>query len=429
MIEILPFLRVSALHSTIAWSALKFRQHRIKRRSPPLFQFVMGVSVSVDVDSWVQETIEALSMKKYDLKDPIYRHLLTAASIPSEIFVLESEYFEKLVYAKKSNLDNVLNVCLEHLTSDESVVRLNSAALLLRIFPFLWKQDSPIDFPSFIIGQRKIKGHVICPGQHIVESGLALLGEFPVSDQRALFDIVDGNMPVFDLLCLVVFGMLKHFKNETLYHQMIVTIQRDVATLLNVLFNYVHVGGRKGSIISLLTLLMFHPGGDFTPHAQSFVRSGGRLSQELVKVAGNETDLMCMLCAVSLTNDDAKVALNMSDANLCRLALLKTLMAKRVENTPEEVVAAWHTTRSPLARAVMARVAVPIPPEVRDQCEPLADAVFTDPHESEKWMHWFPQAIADMFLFTESFLFTRTGIRPLPTSFEPLDALVTSSSP
>ena len=388
----------------------------------------MGMSMSVNVDSWVQQTIESLYSKQYDKKDPIYRRLLTSASIPSEIFVLESEYFEKLVYAKRSNLDNVINVCLKHLTSDESVLRLNSAALLLRIFPFLWKADSPLDFQSFIIGQRRLGGKEICPGQHIVRSALSLLGESPIDDPRALFDIVDGNMPVFDLLGLVVFGMLKHFGNQTLYHQMLVTIQSDASTLLNVLFNYVHAGGRKVSIIALLTLLMFHPGGDFGPLARNFVLSGGKLSQQLVRQVGDETDVMCMLCAVAISGDDARPPLNSNDPGAVRLALVKVLMSKRVENTPEEVVSAWQVSRSPLARAVMGKISG-APLELREQCPVLEGAVFTDPHDSEKWMHWIPKAVADLFLFAESFLFSGTGIRQVPPTFDELDTLVSESSP
>ena len=382
----------------------------------------MGISVSVD--SWVQQTIEELSSKSYPAGDKIYRSLVTSASFPSEIFVLESEYFEELVHAKKNNLDNVINVCLENLTANDSVVRLNSAALLLRIFPFLWTEESPVDFEAFMLGQRQLFGRDVSPGVHIVHTALTLLSELPLTDPNELFDEIDGNMPVFDLLGLVVFGMVKHFHNQTLYHQMIVTIQNEASTLMNVLFNYVHVGGRKGSIISLLTLMMFHPGGNFTRVVLDFVSRGGQLSQQLVRTVGDETDVMCMLCAMSISGDDVRVPLNMTDANILRLALVKALMNKKIVNTAAEVVAAFEQSKSPLAQALLMRIESESPGETEHLCSPLHDAVFVDPHDSAEMMEWIPQAVAHLFLFAESFLFIGTGIKQVPPSFEALDSLV-----
>lgn len=385
----------------------------------------MGISVSVD--SWVQQTIEELSTKAYPPGDRIYRRLVTSASFPSEIFVLEPEFFEELVRSKKGNLDNVINVCLEHLTSNDSVVRLNSATLLLRIFPFLWSEDSPIDFQAFIIGQRQLFGREVSPGVHIVQTALTLLSELPVENQSELFDVIDGNMPMFDLLGLVVFGMLKHFHNATLYHQMIVTIQNEASTLLNVLFNYVFVGGRKVSIISLLTLMMFHPGGNFTKFVVEFIAGGGQLSQQLVKIQGDETDISCMLCAVSMRCDDARIPLNMTNTNLLRLALLKTLMNKKIENTAEEVVSAYQLSKSPLAQAVLMRIKADSPIDTQELCPTLHDCVFVDPHDSGEMLQWIPQAVAHLFLYAESFLFNGTGIKQIEPSFEALDSLVIQS--
>ena len=267
----------------------------------------MGISVSVD--SWVQQTIEEITAKSYPQKNAIYKRLITSASFPSEIFVVESDFFAALCEDKSGNLNNVITTCLEELVSSDSLTQLNSAALLLRIFPFLCRPKSPINFEDLCIGHIKIFGKDTCPGAHIVNVALSLLNDFPFDDAQTLFDMVNGHMPIFDLLGFVIFVMLKEFHNPTLYHQMIISIQTDMGNIINVLFNYVFAGGRNESIIGLLTLLMFHPSGSFNRYTTEFLEQGGQLSAKLVQIENNDTDLMCMLCAVAIQRDDAKPSL------------------------------------------------------------------------------------------------------------------------
>ena len=134
-----------------------------------------------------------------------------------------------------------------------------------------------------------------------------------------------------------------------------------------------------------------------------------------------------MLCAVSMRSDDARIPLNMTNTNLLRLALLKTLMNKKIENTAEEVVSAFQLSKSPLAQAVLMRIKADSPIDTQELCPTLHDCVFVDPHDSGEMLQWIPQAVAHLFLYAESFLFNGTGIKQIEPSFEALDSLVIQS--
>jgi hypothetical protein len=384
----------------------------------------MGISVSVN--SWFEELIEALATRPLAATDPGYANLLKAASCPSEVFILDPPLFQRLIRSPGDNLLNTITTCLETLGSEADGPRLNAAAVLSRILPFLLAPDSPIPFEDFLLRQMSIAGVAkTSVGVYIVETSLELLLNFSVADMPTFFDAIELNVPFFDLLSLTVFSLLVYCDNSTLFHQMIVFAQTNFAKFARLLFNYVHFGGRRESLISLLTLLMFHPSQTFTPYQVDFVKKGGQLSVRLCATTGDISDLLCLLCSLSMLHDDANPPITGKDKNAVRLGLAKLLGNSTLSVSPKNVVAAYEATKSPIARVIMGKLNASR--SYQNHCPPIMDCVVVRPHESNIWTKQIEKIVANTYLFIKSFWFQGTGVAQALPDFGIFDSLVAES--
>jgi hypothetical protein len=384
----------------------------------------MGISVSVN--SWFEELIEALATRPLAATDPGYANLLKAASCPSEVFILDPPLFQRLIRSPGENLLNTITTCLETLASEADGPRLNAAAVLSRILPFLLAPDSPIPFEDFLLRQMSIaRVAKTSVGVYIVETSLELLLSFSVADPSTFFDAIELNVPCFDVLSLTVFSLVVYCDNSTLFHQMIVFAQTNFAKFARVLFNYVHLGGRRESLISLLTLLMFHPSQTFTPYQIDFINKGGQLSARLCATTGDISDLLCLLCSLSM-HDDANPPITGKDKNAIRLGLAKLLGNSVLSVSPKSVVAAYEATNSPIARVIMGKLNASRSYQTR--CPPITDCVVVRPHESAAWTKQIEKIVANTYLFIKSFWFQGTGISQTLPDFGILDTLVAEAA-
>jgi hypothetical protein len=384
----------------------------------------MGFGISVSVDSWTEQAIASLSAAPHGPGDKIYRRLVASATCPAEILVLEAADVRRLVHSPGDNLVHVISACLEHLGGADVTHRLNAAALLSRLFPFLCAADSPLPFEAYVLTQMRIAGaDRLSPGAFIVETALNLLLAFDAAGAAAFLDDAELHVPVFDLLALTVFLLAHYFGNRTLYHQLIVVVQANLARFASVLLNYVALGGRRESLIGVLTLLLFHPSGALAQAQVDFVRAGGALSRRLCALTGEPSDYLCVLCSLATLDDDATPAVWGRDAPLVRLGLAKALYNSAVDVTPAQVVAAWRATASPIARAMMGRFAAP-PPDALEKCPPLENPVVVRLHESKAWVERTCDIVAEAYLFIKSYWFTGTGLAQAQPAFTEIDAIV-----
>jgi hypothetical protein len=387
----------------------------------------MGFGISVSVDSLVEQTVDTLLKRSYPIDDPIYRRLVTSASFPSEILLLDPPILSSLISSPGDNLTHILRTCVESFASSDRAFRINSAALLLRIFPFLCGPESPIPFEQYLLTQTDIAGvRHTSPGAFIVETSLNLLVSFDASDSVAFLDDVELHIPVFDLLALTVFCLAHYFQNRTLYHQMIVVAQANLNEFCHVLFNYVGLGGRRESLIGVLTLLLFHPSESFLEYQIAYVRAGGQLSQKLCAVTNENSDYLCLLCALAMLEDDATPSVWNREAPIVRLGLAKVLFNTTVELSPWQIVAAYKITASPLARVLMTRVTAP--QDAQDKCPPLSCEIMPL-HKYPAWIKKVADLVGQAYLYIKSYLFTDTGLTQAAPPFTEIDAIVAEMTP
>lgn len=380
--------------------------------------------MSVSVDSLIEQTVVGLTRTEFPIADPIYARLITSASCTSEILLLDPPVVKSLIRSPGDNLKNIISTCLEFLVSPESTCRVNAASILSRIFPFLCTSDSPIPFESYLLTQTDIAGiRKTSPGAFIVESSLNLLVSFVDSDPGTFLEDVELHVPVFDLLALTVFCLTYYFQNRTLYHQMIVVAQDNLGPFSKVLFNYVNLGGRRESLIGVLTLLLFHPSDSFLDHQITFVQQGGQLSRRLCTLTSENSDYLCLLCSLAMLNDDATPAVWTREPPLIRLGLAKVLFNSTMELTYGQLVMAYRATGSPIARALINKISI-VPQDAKDKCPPMCRYAVTNLHHSDMWVPRVAEIVAQAYLFVKSYLFTGTGLNLVPPSFSEIDSVV-----
>lgn len=383
----------------------------------------MGISVSVD--SWVQQAIEELSQKSYTIEDPIYGKLISAASFPAEIFVIEPIIFEKLMLSQVENVKNILIVCLENLFSNETQTRLNSAALLTRMFPYMCMKGYPINFETYILGSIKVFDETVAPGAEIVSTTMEFLSQLQLDDPEAILTELDGNIASFDLTILTVFILSECFNNLTLYHQLIVSASKYNNHAVLVLFHYVHNGGRQISLITLLTLLMFHPTHEFLNLSESFVKNGGNLSSQLLKIKNDETDLFCYLCSLAF-HDKTPPALNVDDPDILRVGLMRLMQNPEISIDPYQIQTVYNKTHSNIGSALLSRF-INLPQEITNTVPILKDYIFDDPIQSKSYNAWIMKTLPQMYLYQKTYLFKGTSLTFPKPNFEMLDHFVTTS--
>jgi hypothetical protein len=384
----------------------------------------MGMGISVSVDSWVQQTLEDITQNVYPPGDPVYRRLVSSATFPSEILIVESDFFVRFMKCPKGNILNVLRVCLELLIAKGSGSRLNAAALLCRILPFLCSKDSEIGFQDFILGKQSLFDTEFSPAVHIVESALSLLASFKDAQGDFLVTEVNAHIVMFDLLALSIFLLRTFCENSTLFHQIVVTAQNFTNDLASVFFNYVSLGGREESIISLFSVLLFHATAIFTGYDRVFLEAGGQICSQLLIVNDRFSDVLCFLCALGFPEDHVQPPLKQRNEHLVRLGLVKALMTESVNYTGEVIAGAFQMTQSLLARALMARIGRNVSAGVKELCQPLKDFVFRKPCESEVFLGWIEEALSQLFLSAKSVLLEGTGLRVRMPDFKVLDSLI-----
>lgn len=380
----------------------------------------MGISVSVD--SWFEQSLTDLVDKPFRSDDPIFHGLVSPTTSTSEIFLIESDLIKQLVYSNNGNLEKVIQKCLESLISNEVLVRNNAAAILSRIFPFMCSPNAPQSLMDYLLANNSILGERNSPGEYIVHAGVALLASSPASTADRLIDAVESNLPVIDLTAFVVFALQTFYGNQTLHHCLLVECEKRGDALAGALLNYVHVGGRAESPVSLLFLLLFHPSADYLNSARRFVSKGGALSRALCRPEGGPAACIGFIASLALSCDLSGVNLrDIADAGLMRLALAKLLLDNDPPADPAAAQHAWRLTHSPLAKAVatqMQQPAVDVPL--------LGPFAFTAPVQSDGFRKWAHAAVPQLFLLAKSLWMVGTETEVKLPDFTQLDSLVMS---
>lgn len=385
----------------------------------------MGISVSVD--SWAEQTIQELTEKHFELGDPEYVRLIESASNTSEIFLIDSEIIRQFVYSDKGNLNNTLKKCLENLISPEQQIRLNAATFLSRFLPFMIKKESPSDLLSYMLTPTDIFDSKSCPGEYIITTSIKLLSSTSLDDPDNLVSAVNLNIEVYDLLVFTVFSLLKFFNNPTLYHQLLIQCEKVGQQLISVLFNYIHFGGRKTSVVSILGMLLFHPSDDFAEASASFLKSGGMLSSNLCRDTGDDGDMVCFLTSLAIREDKTKIAFSkISNPNLLRLALVKELMNGKPHSIlPNELIHAYEKTNHSLICEALCNEISEKPESLIAAVPPLDDYSFTEPKAAPWFVKWVSTTIPELFIFAKSLWFIGTNCKIELPDLSVVDQLIT----
>lgn len=385
----------------------------------------MGMGISVSVDSWVQQTLEELCAKSYPIDDPIFNKLIYAASTPTEVFIIEPVLFEKLMLSQIENVKNILQVCIENLYSNETRSRLNACAILTRMFPYMCIKGYPIGFENFVIESMKVFDENVSPGAEIISTSIGFISGLPLNDIDTLMTELDGNVAMFDLLILIIFLLIEYSSNMTLYHQLIMSASRSSPKIFLVLFHYIANGGRTISLIALLTLLMFHPTHEFTRLSSEFIKNGGVLCNQLLKIKNDESDVFCFLCSLAF-KDNIGPSLNTDNPDLLRLSFFKLLQNSSIPVEISQIQTAYSKTNSRIASALLGRYEA-VPPEVANTIPIIKDYIFEDPTKSDAFSSWVMKNLPNMYLFQKSYLFKGTTLTFPKPNFEELDQFVTPS--
>ena len=410
----------------------------------------MGITVSVD--SWAEQTLQELCEKEYNHDDQIYQRLISSATIASEIYILDSKIFKNLLRAPGNNLKNTLLNCIEGLVLPEPIQRTNSAALLCKLLPFLCHPDSPIKFLEFILGTETIFGQDASPGSFIIEKCLLLLSSISPNSPDLVSE-VDSQAPISDLLLLSTCITNHFFKNSSLHHQMLVSVQNDPGKILSVLLNYIYLGGHGTALLALLAFLLFHPISDFQPLISHFMEAGGDLMTSLCQYSAEKNVTLSLLASLGLKKD-GNPSLSFTDKNLLRLSLLRYL--SNSELLPDLSTIQQINTKFdlPLAKALIYRLEskneqissnslnssnshnhnqspisqnIDIEEENEKQNKNKLETKkysFEPPLTSEKFYLWSEDAIPSLFLFFDSYLLEETSLNIKLPDFDILDTLV-----
>jgi hypothetical protein len=185
----------------------------------------------------------------------------------------------------------------------------------------------------------------------------------------------------------------------------------------------VSLGGRREALIGVLTLLLFHPTSSFLQYQIDFVQGGGQLSRRLCAPTNDNSDYLCVLCSLAMVDDDATPAVWGREPPLIRLGLAKMLYSATMDLTAGQIVAAYRATGSPLARALMSRLAV-IPPDAQEKCPPMSRWAVTSLHKSELWIGRVGEIVAQAYLFIKSYLFAGTELTQAAPAFTEIDSIV-----
>ena len=389
----------------------------------------MGISVSVD--SWIDQTISELADKSYPENDEIYSRLIECSTTTSEIFLVSSDLISSVVKCEYNNTPFILKKCLEELISNELQRRINAASILSRFLPHLISNSSETNLLTYLLTPTEIFHEKTSPGEYIVSTSLNLLSSLSSEDSGQLIQNIEMNNEIFDLLSFVIFACLKFYKNSTLYHQLLVYCEKHGSAVISIFLNYVHCGGRKCSIISLLSMLLFHPTGDFLPSADVFIKNGGVLSQNLMKDTGTDDDFICFLAALAFQEDvNIKVQLSkLSKPGLIRIALAKILMGKAPYNiSPSDLIFAYNTTQHSLLSRALSKNIINQSDNLQKDVPPLDDFEFTTPTKSKWFIEWVSTAIPQLFIFSKSLWFVGTENDIELPDLSVIDQLVTIKS-
>lgn len=121
------------------------------------------------------------------------------------------------------------------------------------------------------------------------------------------------------------------------------------SNILVKLLDYIHLGGRQSSILCLFGFILFHPAFDSISIVENFVHNGGKITQNLLNLSNEISDLICLFDSFCVSNEFNPSIFNSSDPNILRLALLKCLTAPALCCTAEQILYAYSKTKSCLA--------------------------------------------------------------------------------
>ena len=313
----------------------------------------MGISVSVD--SWIEQLLDDLYQIDFDSNNYIYQKIFESTNNIAEIYLIPQNKFLLISSKKLNNLEIILKKCLESLISSNENIRLISSSILTRFLNSLTDENSLINLDTFLLSNIKIFNDLISPGSYIINLSLSLLKQFKENDFNLLIQNIDYFYPIFDCLCFSMFLLSFKYNNKTLIHQFVLECDNQKEIFIEIFFNYIHLGGRSISIITLFSLLLYHPSSKFLNYCQIFLNNNGQLSNKLCELKNNETDLICLFCSLIIPDQFNFNFLNLNNENILRLQLSKIIFSNYIYNNNYYLLEALKITNSPLISAIASK--------------------------------------------------------------------------
>lgn len=387
----------------------------------------MGISVSVD--SWVEQILTDLCEKSIKSDDITYSNLLKSTSSTSEIFMVPAKIMKTLVSNPKGNLNSILIRCLEGLNDSDAQTRINSAAILSKLFPFMIKNSKSIDLMTFLYDETQICGDKVPPADYIITIAINTLISFGYNGCQNILTEVERNEEIFDLLAFTVFSVLKYYENLTVYHSLLVYCTSRGTDVIEPLFNYIHSGGRSMSLISLFGLLLFHPSDDFKRYTSQFVENGGVISANLCTLFNDDTDFISYLTSLGSSEKNLPIPISsISNPDVLRLGLLKIIVdGEPYAVRPNDIFHICKTYDWVLAKYLYSHT----PNLTQEQLAEIPineNITFLEPRTQEWFLKWVTETISQLFLYGKSLWFVEADATIELPSFEVLDHLAVYNS-
>lgn len=361
----------------------------------------MGISVSTD--SWIQQHLEELATKVFPSSDKFYKNIISSASNSSEILVLEPFIFKNLLKAPGSNLTNLLASCLECLNPSDEQLMINSATLLIRIIPFLLKNNSPINFFDFLLNKQAIFNTDITPITLFIDTlNFCLVKINELKEKEQIVEETESYLPIFDLVCLSNSLLVKLYNKKDICGMIVQTIFKN-QSLVSFL-NYINNSGRNPSVLYIVILLMINKNNEIKRIVDDYLKRCN-LSEKLCTLNNDLNDEFCLLCSFSF-HDNGFPSLNTDNIRVIQLALFKIFLNDSLNYDINDIIEASKISNSNMYIYIIKKFHI----QTQEQAIFHFDFELSDFEETEGYSIWLIDTISNLYLYNMNYILKGTDI-------------------
>lgn len=377
----------------------------------------MGYGISVDVSSFAEQTLFELSMKEYPASDGIYARAINSASIQSEIYVIQYTIFSDIITKQYNNAINLIRKSLENLVSKQYSSKVNSAALLCKILPFIIEDDKS---NYFLLSTIVIFGEETTPGLFIIENVISFLRSVSLDKTENQIELLDSNIDLLRLLNLVVSSSLYFNKQSALLHTLFVEMRRNEASLFVALLNYIHNGGKDINVITLVGLLINHEDDYFLQIANMFVENGGCLTHGFFDYYTRDKDKLLGVISSLPLIEHYNYDISPKNSRELNLALSAKLLIQSKNSSISNIIKVHDKSPSLLTQALYS-----LNTENKN-CENLLQIIerFDVIFPSRNISKWIVNAIIILYIIHNIYLFQGINIKVNPPNYDELNSIV-----